>query len=365
MPMMTDPAPSDAKDLWRSLRALLRREYPMLLGLIALLICAEFTLRMVRPDMAGLIYDQFNTGGNPVEITQTGLRVPPGGANAPLPDVLGLGDSTTYGTGVAAGATWPLRLQGALGVEVGNAGFEGASLTDFKHRLETVWAEAEGLGTVILLVTGNMVSFTDFHWESGPRALRAQRFAPDKGLKTQVKHAVQSTALWKAVTLSIDQGKYAIGLTSHRVDPRRPLSPLMAYGWEQPDLPADAHARMWQRFEARLTEFDAALAARDICLVVAYLPPRFMLSDALRDNLKFVPKDRLAEDAEPRVAALAQSLNRPFVPLTEPLQAGNSKPLYIPADYTHLNATGHDIAAKELAAHLEPILSGEAPCAAR
>lgn len=362
--MMTDPAPSDLTQLWRSLRGLLRREYPLLILLLVGLVVAEITLRVVRPDLAGLTYDRNYTGGHPVQITERGLRVPPEVTVPPRPRILAVGDSTTYGTGVAAEATWPLQLQDRLGVRVGNAGFEGASLTDFKHRLETVWDSTTELDTVVLLVTGNMVSFTDFHWTSGPRALRPQRFAPDSGLKTQARQAVQASALWKGVSLAIDQGKYAIGLTSHRVDPSRPLSPLMAYGWEQPDLAADAHARMWERFGTRLAEFDAALAARDICLIVGFLPPRFMLSDDMRDNLKFVPKGRLTTDAEARVAALVNAMDRPFVSLNADLQSGNTEALYIPADYTHLNARGHAIAGKTLAARIDPILKGEVSCAA-
>ena len=364
--MMTDPtAPSDATALWRSLRRLIRREYPVLIALFVALICAEFALRWLRPDMAGLVYDRNFTGGHPVEITDAGFRVPAGGSETPFPRVLGLGDSTTYGTGVAAKATWPQQLADQINATTANAGFEGGSLTDFAHRFDTLWSETPQLDTVVLMVTGNMVSFTDFHWDSGPRTLRPQRFEPDQSLKTRVKHAIQSSAVWKAVTLTIDQGKYAIGLSSHRVDPHRPLSPLMAYGWEQPDLSPEAQTRMWTRFEERLTAFNETLKARDICLVVTFLPPRFMLSDAAHDNLKFVPKKRLSDDAEARIAALAQALNRPFVPLSSDLIQGNTQPLYIPADYTHLNASGHAIAAHTVAQVLNPILAGDTSCDAR
>jgi lysophospholipase L1-like esterase len=99
--------------------------------------------------------------------------------------------------------------------------------------------------------------------------------------------------------------------------------------------------------------------------VVAFLPPRFMLSDTARDNLKFVPKQRLRDDAEARIAALTQALNRPFVPLSNGLIQGNTQPLYIPADYTHLNAAGHSIAADTIAQALNPILAGDASCDAR
>lgn len=363
---MTDPAaPSDVTSLWRGLRGLLRREYPVLVLLLLAMVGAEISLRLVRPDMAGQVYDRHRTGGQPIEINAHGLRVPAGTGDISLPRVLGVGDSTTFGTGVAATDTWPLRLAEQISVDVGNAGFEGASLKDFAHRFETIWSDAEQLDTVVLLVTGNMVSFTDFHWESGPRTVRPKPFAPDNGLTTRIKHLVQSSALWKAVTLTMDQGKYAIGLTSHRVDPQRPLSPLMAYGWEQPDLGQDAQPRMWSRFEERLNALKDTLYARDVCLVLAFLPPRFLLSDDPRDNLKFVPKGRLNENAEARVGDMAARLNLPFIPLSPDLAARNTERLYVPADYTHLNAAGHLIAAETIGARLAPILSDEAPCAAR
>lgn len=364
MTHQTEPTPSALGELWQHLRGLIWRERAVLLALLGLMVLAEVGLRMVRPDLAGLVYDRDHTGGHPIEVSEAGFRVQPGGGVTPGTRVIGVGDSTTYGTGVAVGATWPLALEDHLGAGVRNGGFEGGSMKDFQHRFDTLWSQDAGVDTVVLLVTGNMVSFTDFHWESGPRSVRSHAYAASGGLKTRVKHVVQSSALWKATSQNITLGKYAIGLVDHKVDPARPLSPLMAYGWVQPSLPEDAQARMWARFEESLTALQTRLRAADVCLVVSFLPPRFMLSDDRRDNLKFVPKDRLTEDADARLEALAHSLDAPFVPLTKALRAGNDARLYIPGDYTHLNGAGHAIVAKTMAAHLTPILDGRAPCAA-
>lgn len=373
-----DASASDVAELWGSLRQLMRREYPILLALLAGLVLAEMGLRLVRPDLAGLIYARGWTGGHPVVVTAQGFRVPPEvpadrlAQEQVAPYVIGIGDSVTYGTGVAAEETWPLALDQALTtpIRLRNGGIPGASLRDLHARYQTLWRDLEGPPKVfVLMVTGNLVSFTDYHWERAPLEPEAQPFVPRRGrLGMRITWMVQSSALWKAATAHISALKYGIGLLGHRVDPEKPLSPLLAYGWVQPDLPVGAQDAMWQRFEAALGALNADMAAAGDCLVIGFAPPRFKVGSGRLDNLKFVPAHRLRTDPKARVARLAAALDRPFVDAGAALGAARAaqsalrNPLYIPDDYTHLDAAGHAVVSDAVGAVLYSILKEEKSC---
>jgi lysophospholipase L1-like esterase len=367
-PAETKDAPetlAGAGTLLAALGRRLRRD-AWLYGLILLgLIAAEAGLRWSQPRLAGLTYGADVTGGHPIALTEAGYRIPPGvppAAGPPL--LLGLGDSTTFGTGVAAAQTWPLRI-GAH-----NAAAEGSEPREFVFGLREVWAPPAP-DAVLLLITPNMISFTDFRWDNAPRdpRRRLQRLGESQaGLRRTVEDIVQSSALWKAVTLNISFFKFQIGLNDHLVKPVRPLSPLMPYGWVQPDVAPETYTRMWDRFETALQDLARQTRAQGSCLILGYLPPRFTLSDHPLDNLKAIPKDRLTEDAGARVRALAATLDLPFSETEKALRQTRAAtgpwraPLYIPGDYTHLDAQGHEIMARSFEQVLTPILDGRAAC---
>lgn len=361
-----------AGELWTALRRLLRVEVWLIASLIVGLVCVEVGLRWVRPDMAGLVYSARQTGGHPIVVTPEGLRTPPqGAATGSGPVVIGMGDSTTYGTGVAAEETWSLALDTVLSVPavLRNGGFPGAPLQGIRHRYETLWAVRDTPAIVVLMVSANMISFTDFQWDAALEPVRARPFqSPQNGLKARMKQLVQSSALWKAVSVNVNTLKYATGLSNHRVDPVRPLSPLMAYGWLQPDLPRDAQDRMWQRFEAEMTQLRDDVRSQGGCLVVGFMPPRFMLSDQILDNLKFVPKNRMTQNAEARIRDLSVALDMPFIESVAALRdlrrttSAFMEPLYIPDDYTHLSPQGHAEVAQSVAQVIAPLLEGTATC---
>lgn len=377
-----DKAPSEVgfagpRALFRALRGLFWREKSLILAFLIALGLAEGGLRIFWPQLAGLIYAADMTGGHRIVLTEKSFRIPPGQDLSGPPEILAIGDSTTFGTGVGAAQTWPLRLSDHLSapVPVSNAGSEGSEPRRQMLGLRSLWSKPMPPRIVVLLVTSNMVSFTEFRKDApvaDPRArvksLRAQGRNPERGLKRRMIEMVQASALWKAVSLNVNFGKYALGLKDHRVNVSAPLSPLLAYGWRQPDLPAEYVPQMWTEFEAALTELEAETRALGSCLVLGFLPPRFMLGDARLDNLKFVPKTRLTRDAEAEIARLAVDLDLPFVGITQALQEGRkahspmAKSYYIPGDYTHLDADGHDLIARSMATTLGPILSGEAPC---
>ena len=82
----------------------------------ALLVIAELLLQLIVPQYGHDFYDRTLTASQPVTFNADGYR----GAAVPLEKqpgefrVLALGDSTTFGTGVAIDDTWPLQLKKSL-----------------------------------------------------------------------------------------------------------------------------------------------------------------------------------------------------------------------------------------------------------
>lgn len=373
----SDEGHSGARDLLHVFGAELRRQKWMIAAFCTALLLAEIGLRLFWPNLAGLTYAPDLTGGHKIVLTEKAYRIPEGAEATAPPQVLALGDSTTFGTGVGAEETWPLRLESHLDgpVIARNAGIEGSEPRQMLLGLDTYWSDPAPPPVVVLLVTANMVSFTEFRKGApvGDPAARAKALlgeAPEdaRGVKDRLVHTVQSSALWKAVSLNITFAKYALGLQGHRVSVDAPLSPLLAYGWQQPDLSADFVPQMWAEFETALVALQAKTQSLGSCLVLSFLPPRFEIGDTRLDNLKFVPKDRLTLDAEDRLARMAASLDLPFVSVGAALRAERqvhrpvSRPYYIPGDYTHLDTNGHDLAARSMARVIEPLLTGSGSC---
>lgn len=328
------------------------------------LVLLEVGLRVVRPDMAGLVYDANRTGGHPIFLSDKLFRIPQETAVNDTPTILAFGDSTTFGTGVGAQETWPSQLSNRIGVTVpvANAGFPGAALTALGAYLAGPWSVPEPPEVVVLLVTSNMISFTQFRKDRGSydplsrfSDQRQDQVQQPVSIKRRIVNVLQESAVWKSLSINLEIFKYAIGLQNHRTDPLAPLGPLLAYGWIQPDLPDDFEQRMWTTFEDELALIRQQTDALGACLIIGFLPPRFMLSNHITDNLKFVPQDRLTVDVAARMQNIAQDMGVQFVDMTVPLaeaRAGQGlfdAPLFIPGDYTHLSAQGHTVVAETFA----------------
>lgn len=355
---------------------LLRAQAGIIIILLAALVLTEGVLRLARPDIAGQVYTANLTGGHPINFSERSFRVQEGQHKIRGPLILGLGDSTTFGTGVAAEETWPIRLGEHLepshlstdlilpdsmaqeAAVAANAGFPGSGIRQLRIGLETLWAEPAPPPVTILLITSNMVSFTEFRAGKEPRDLMDRvRKAKTRANspKERASALLQGLALWKAVTGTVETGKYALGLLDHRINPTAPRSPLLSYGWIQPGLPLSHTQKMWATFDAELAALHTTVQNQGGCLVIGFLPPRFMLSERRNDNLKFVPKSRLTEEASARVKSLAERRGLPFVDMAQALQQARTNgagQLYIPNDYTHLSASGHDVVAQTFAAAL-------------
>ena len=112
----------------KDVTSLIAREKWLLIGILGAALCLEMLIRFVAPDLAGQVYAGKITGGHPIYLSDTSLRVAKRDDERPEQlTVLGMGDSTTFGTGVSAQETWPLQLNALLGPDQSaiNAGIPG------------------------------------------------------------------------------------------------------------------------------------------------------------------------------------------------------------------------------------------------
>jgi len=141
------------------------------------------------------------------------------------------------------------------------------------------------------------------------------------------------------------------------VDPHAPFGPLLAYGWRQADLLDSVAETGWAALAADLEGLRVTVDNLGVPLVATWLPARFTLSTDRRDNAKCVPRWRVTWDPIERARTICESLGVRFVDVREALiakrreieRAGGDAPLYIPMDYTHLDAYGHAAVADALA----------------
>jgi lysophospholipase L1-like esterase len=368
-----EPVFSDINQLHGRLKMLLR--FVLRQGAILLLLAApaEVALQTFAPRYRDQVFDQRFTGGWPIGINEHGYRGPaldprkqPGELR-----VVAMGDSTTFGTGVDAAQAWPGQLEQVLRkvqpkrpVSVLNAGFPAVNLREMRVAFEQEWA-AYHPDVVILAISNNMVSFG---WiKRGKTAqLPENRYLTVPvasgwaGLKQRANRAVHKLCLPTFLNRNSQRVLFALGLASQDVDiPAKPFGPMLAFGWRQPGLDPAMAAQAWELFGKDLADLRDSIRGHRCKFIVTYLPSRFMLSNSWRDNEKWVPKDRLTIDPAHRITLLCSSLNIPFVDAQQALRARRQtidqrthrfEPLYIPMDFTHLNAQGH----QAVAAALEP-----------
>jgi len=343
-----------------------RRVIVAVIGLLAAAAVSELLLRSLVPELGMRRYDDRFTGSHPIEVNERGFRgALPGAARSDL--VLCLGDSTTYGTGAAVADTWPSRLDAAsrdgVGLAVVNAAMPGTDLNQLVGSLDGVWADLHPK-VIVVALTGNMVSLA---WirrdEATPINPHSAAHFSDRplSLRQRARYLVSDSAvvggvLWLAETLG-----YATGANHHQIEPAAPFGALLAYGWTQAGLDPTLADRAWQELANDLKALRDWCDQRGTLLVATWMPSRFTISDDLRDNLKFVPRDRLGIDANARCKALCESLSIAFADSLGAMRArraqiemtGGEAPLYVFGDYTHLDPDGHAAVADAVRSDLE------------
>ncbi len=330
------------------------------LVVLVVLIGSELALRAYEPRLMGRIYSQTHTGGHPININAQGFRGDPVALIklANTTRILALGDSVTFGTGVAADTTWTTQLQQLLStdehpVEVINAALPAIDLGHIEQELINTW-KAYQPDQIVLVLTGNMVSFgyarKDRTTIELPNSAKLKQIikTPAPSLKDKLKAQYASFALPGALTLGMDHLKFMVGLEDHASDPAFPTGVMLAHGYTQNGIDSAMIDQAWQIFAAQLASLVSVTNEMGVELTVVYSPPRFMLTDSRLDNLKWVDKDRLAVDPVAKSAQICQELGVPFIdPRSSLTQA--DKPVYLISDYTHFDASGHHTIAQLIA----------------
>lgn len=344
-----------------------------MLAIGAILLVAELGLQWLAPSYTRHLFDREFTGGNPIAMSSDGFR------SEPIPRekesgeyrVLCLGDSVTFGTGVSLQDIWPSRLRAHLGqnAQTLNTAIPGSSVGQIAKAIDGPWQEWNA-DAFVLVLSGNMVSLAWMRRDETPTPPEnpyAEPVPPMSGLselQLRASRLFKELALPSFLSHNTQRGLYWLGLRTHQIDPERPGGVLLAHGWRQGGLDPARAEDAWHALEDEMRALKAACQSRP--LVVLWSPPRFTLSKRLRDNEKAVPLDRLTINPADRLAAICDSLGVPFIDLapalkahrTDAISTGSTFPtLYIPFDYSHYNAEGHDIVSQVVADALRKVES--------
>lgn len=330
------------------------------LGVLAVIVGSELVLRTTEPRLMGRIYSQTHTGGHPLNINAQGFRGNPVALDKPANTmrILALGDSVTFGTGIASDTTWATQLQRIMHtdehpVEVINAALPAIDLGHIEQELISKWNVYEP-DQIVLVLTGNMVSFgyarRDRTVIELPNSAKLKQVtsASTPSMKDKLKAQYASFALPGALTLGMDHLKFMAGLENHASDPAFPTGVMLAHGYTQNGIDSAMIDQAWHIFADQLASLVSVTNEMGVDLIVVYSPPRFMLTDSRLNNLKWVDKDRLTVDPVAKSAQICQELGVQFIDPRSSLTQAH-KPVYLISDYTHFDASGHHTIAQLIA----------------
>ena len=340
-------------------------------GLMLLLLAGvgEVGVRTLAPETSRYVFSRTVTGGHPIRLNQDGLRDvafprdPPAGQRR----ILCVGDSTTFGAGVAAEETYPKQLQRVLDASgsrwfVINGGAQGSSIGRALR-----FVREQGLGfrpsVVVVGFSPSMISMAgrpartaDVLGEEGRMSRGARLVRQMRADAMEIHVWLHRSYLYVFCDAHLRHRLYALGIIRDRMD--KPDGGMLAYAFDVPGIAVTDVERTYQEFERGVGELQRLLAGRQIPLVVLGLPSRFRISELRVDNERGYDLSRIRIEPLARVAELCRRQGVPFVDLTpafsderRAMLRGEKAwdDLYIPLDYAHLNVTGHALAAQALA----------------
>lgn len=347
-----------------SARAVIRTALLDLLLLAVLVTAGELGLRLFYPAARRHVYSQTLTGGHPILMNSHGLRDvefpadPPAGQRR----ILCLGDSTTFGAGIAAEETYPKQLEQLLNAESGdqnwlviNGGGQGASISDLAK-----FMREKGLAfrpeRVTLAFSPTMVGAAG-QGESSAAAPAAPETLSRRlhGALMSVHVKLHASYLYVLTDALLRGGLYRMGVLRDRMD--HPHGAQIAYAFDVPGIDRQQVEQSYGVLEAELAQLKQQLEEEKIPLAVLIIPSRFRISDSPRDNERGYDLKKIRIEPTDRVAEMCLKLGIPFVDLRKALgerrQAMLRKELpwdnlYVPGDYAHLNPAGMRVAAEEL-----------------
>ncbi len=335
-----------------ALELFLRLAYP---GSVDTMNNAAFTRVSVQPgQMTELIPGATNAHfmGGAVRVNAHGFR----GAEFAIPKpagtfrILAVGDSVTFGFGVAEEAAFPSLLASSLQapgqtVEVINAGLPGAGLPYYFQTVRRWCDHADADVVVVSVVLNDILAYRPE--ESLDQPMPAKGQADPAGFGGPIRRSYVYTAGFRALKSVL----YAVHVLDLRDSPGFRFVPL-----------EEDEAERVRAWEASLKLLDLTVAEGARCgvpLVVAVFPLELQLSpEALtqyREDLG-VALAANATDLAPQATLATWAADRgvPFVDLTPAFQRDEPRALflrgaYVTFDPVHPSPLGHERAAAELA----------------
>ncbi|NOY42651.1 MAG: hypothetical protein GXP26_12555 [Planctomycetes bacterium] len=360
-------------DLWLRIRKIVVKDF---LILLALLITGELAVRFAIPGTEKYVYSQTVTAGNPIVLNSAGLRERPFPAQRPANEnrILCLGNSTTFGTGIAVEDTYCKQLENLLernakddNFFVINGGGEAGSLGKAIQFLNETGLAYEP-AAVVLGFSPSMIAKSLIEEEQKQLQPETKRSSRSHGsetvtsLKTKVKlfvlklhAAAYSSRLYVFLDANFRKQLYRLGVLKGRVT--SPKGAVFAYAFEDPNVDLKKVESGYQAFEGRLIELKALLDEKGIPLLVMGIPSRFDLSEQSLDNVRRFDRGKIRIQPVERLAKFCENEQIPFLNLTSELKAVRRQmiskeqawnDLYVDSDFTHLNTAGSAIAAEEL-----------------
>ena len=289
-----------------------------------------------------------------VQVNEHGLRGPSFTTTpaAGVYRILALGDSATFGEGMAVEEAWPALLQRALDdggaprVEVINAGVEG-----YNTQAELAWLRQSGfaLGARAVVVGYNLNDF-DFPPVMGPLGILTRDQSVRVGARSLANRSELYLLLrWLWVTFRRDVlGVGATPPTALTADSQR-FQPLDRYvSAIRKQYYRSPHDGRWGVLARSLHGLGEAARANGLDLLVAIFPDGDQVG---------VP----APDLEPqrKVLAMCDAASIECLDLHPAFAAAAGEELFF--DTMHPNVAGQRIIAREIAARLRPMLAAAPP----
>ena len=334
----------------------------------------EIGVRWFLPHYSRFIYTPSITGGHPKTKNSFGLRGGEFSRERPEHEtrILCLGNSTTFGSGVAHEDAFPKQLESILNQDqpggnyfVINGGGEGGTPSQaleflkrdgfsFDPQIVVLGFSPSMLGIVMRDEADAISDELSRGSRRTPSLLiRASRTLRQAALR--VHHWLRSTYLYSFCDANMRRTLY--GLDILRGSITQTSGAVFSYAFDVPGIFIDEVEVSYTHLSTALGDLQALLDKRQIPFIVVGLPSRFVLSHQPADNLRRIPIDKIRIKPIDRIAGYCAELGIVFVDMKQRLQAerramlDGTKPweeLYNPLDYTHLNPLGLGMVAEAL-----------------
>jgi lysophospholipase L1-like esterase len=344
--------------------------------LLLLLVCAEITLQFYAPEYSKRYFDRDFTGGHLIDLNKHGYRgalMAREKAKKNTFRILAIGDSVTFGTGVAVNDTWASTISRSLAkkfgddisVEVVNAGQPGISIKQMEAFYINRFANGS-FDLVILGFTASQISLSRIKKDVTIESMLTPRVPIDpswsENLRVKIKRKVHNFVLPSFASINIQRFLYLTGVLQHNINPAKPYGPMLAYGFMQRNVPKTAISKAWELFTNDLSHFKKTITENKSQFAIVYIPPRFELSSKSFDNEKAIPTHRMQIDPFKKLDEICKNENIQLINATNDMllkrqeivkERGEAAPLYLMFDYLHIDSDGHQAVAGSIVDNLK------------